>query len=330
MLWPAHTLDPLLILILALAVDAVVGDPAWLWRAVPHPAAALGRLVDALDRGLNRAAWPQAVRRLAGVGAVALLVAFAAALGWAVSAGLRALPWGWAVEAVLLSTLLAQNSLYVHVHAAAQALERAGLAGGRAAVRHIVGRDPESLDEAGVSRAALESLAESFSDGVVAPAFWAALFGLPGALAYKAINTADSMIGHRTERHRAFGWAAARLDDGLNLVPARLAGLLIAGAAVLMPGADARRAFAAMWRDARHHRSPNAGWQEAPLAGALGVALAGPRRYGGVLVPDHWMNEGGRTEATAADVRRGLRLYLIACALLWALAAVVLALVRGL
>jgi adenosylcobinamide-phosphate synthase len=323
MLWPHHAVDPTLILLLALAVDAVAGDPGWLYRAMPHPAALIGRLIGALDRAFNRPDRSETARRFAGIGTIVLLVAGAAALGWALVAGLRQWAYGWIVEAVLLSTLLAQNSLYRHVRAVARGLDRGGLAGGRAAVRHIVGRDPESLDEAGVSRAALESLAENFSDGVVAPVFWAALFGLPGALAYKAINTADSMIGHRTPRHRAFGWAAARLDDGVNLVPARLAGLLLAGAALLRPGASAPGALAAMLRDARHHRSPNAGWQEAPLAGALGLALAGPRRYGGIVVEDHWMGAGGRTDARAADIRRGLRLYLIACGLLWMLAAAV-------
>lgn len=327
MLGSAHAIHPLLILLLALAIDAIAGDPAWLWRAVPHPAALLGRAVGALDRRLNRERASARARRLAGVAAVAALAACAVALGWAITLGLAALPYGWIAEAALLSTLIAQNSLYVHVRAVARGLEHGGLAGGRAAVRHIVGRDPQSLNEAGIGRAAIESLAENFSDGIVAPAFWAALFGLPGALAYKAINTADSMIGHRTPRHEAFGWAAARLDDLMNLVPARLAGWLIVGAAGLLPGARARYALRAMLRDAPKHRSPNAGWQEAAFAGALDIALAGPRRYGGITVTDAWMGVG-RAAVTPADIHRALRLYLLACAMPWALVAAVFAIDR--
>ncbi|HEY2113391.1 MAG TPA: cobalamin biosynthesis protein, partial [Dongiaceae bacterium] len=216
----------------------------------------------------------------------------------------------------------AQNSLYRHVAAVARRLREEGLAGGRRAVARIVGRDPESLDEAGVSRAALESLAENFSDGVTAPLFLALLLGLSGILAYKAMNTADSMIGHRTPRHLAFGWASARLDDLLNLIPARLAGLVLAATAFLLPGMSAAEALRAMARDARRHRSPNAGWPEAAMAGALGLAFAGPRRYGGEIVEDHWMNAGGRRDATAADIRRGLSLYVGACAMQGALVAI--------
>lgn len=203
--------------------------------------------------------------------------------------------------------------------AVAAALETDGLDGGRKAVSMIVGRDPETLDEAGVSRAAIESLAENFSDGVVAPAFWMVAAGLPGAAAYKAINTADSMIGHRTPRHARFGFAAARLDDLVNLPASRLTGLLLVVAAILMPGANPAAGWAAIWRDAHRHRSPNAGWPEAAMAGALGLALAGPRVYGGDLVDDALMGEGGRREATAADIRRALRLFRIADWLLIAL-----------
>ena len=303
------------ILLLALIFDAAFGDPERLYRAVPHPAALMGRLIGWLDRRCNRDADDGAMRRLRGVLATAALVAGALALGWLLHRALAALPLGWLVEAVLMSTLIAQHSLYTHVAAVADGLERRGLDGGRAAVRHIVGRDPDSLDEAGVARAALESLAENCSDGVTAPLFWGLLLGFPGILAYKIVNTADSMIGHRTPRHEAFGWAAARLDDLLNFVPARLAGLLMAGAALVLPGGDAGAALQAMRRDAPRHRSPNAGWPEAALAGALGLALAGPRRYEGALVEDAWMNAGGRATATPDDIRRGLRLYVVACAI---------------
>ena len=213
-----------------------------------------------------------------------------------------------------------------HVEAVAHGLDE-GLPEGRKAVSMIVGRDPDSLDQAAVSRAAIESLAENFSDGVVAPAFWMAVGGLGGGVAYKAANTADSMIGHRTPKHEAFGWAAARFDDLVNLPASRLTALLIVVAAVILPGMDASAAWRAVWRDAKKHRSPNAGWPEAAMAGALGVALAGPRSYGGVMGDYAFMGEGGRREVTAADIRRALRLFWMADVLLMgALGAVGLAL----
>ena len=299
-------------LLLALALDLVFGDPDRLWRRVPHPVALMGRVITALDHGLNRAAWPEARRRQAGFVAAALLGLGAALIGLALSQALARLFHGWLGEALIAGVLLAQRSLYEHVAAVARALDD-GLAGAREAVSRIVGRDPQALDEAGVARAAIESLAENFSDGVVAPAFWYAVAGLPGLLVYKAANTADSMIGHRTPRYRAFGFAAARLDDVLNLVPARLAGLFIALAAGLR-GARMSEAFRAMRRDAPHHTSPNAGWPEAAMAGALGVALAGPRRYGGRVLEAAWMNPGGRAALGAQDIRAALRLYVTACA----------------
>jgi len=207
----------------------------------------------------------------------------------------------------------------------AEALEREGLDGGRRAVAAIVGRNPQALDEAGVARAALESLAENFSDGVVAPLFWTAVGGLAGGALYKAINTADSMIGHRSERYRAFGWAAARLDDWVNLPASRLAALWIVAAAAILPSASAPAALAAVRRDASHHRSPNAGWPEAAMAGALGLKLAGPRVYGETMIEDRFMG-AGRATANAADIRAGLRLYRVAC-LLQALAIGALALI---
>jgi adenosylcobinamide-phosphate synthase len=301
---------PFAALLLALLLDALVGDPAWLYRKIPHPVAAIGRLVALLDGWLNDPAMPESTRRAMGMLAVALLAGGALVIGYLLHDLLTVVPYGWLLEAVLTSALLAQRSLYLHVQAVADGLERAGVASGRAAVRHIVGRDPESLDEGGVSRAALESLAENFSDGVTAPLFWGALLGLPGLLAYKAINTADSMIGHRSERHRAFGWAAARLDDLVNLAPARLAGTIIAAASERF-----KDAFAIMRRDAPKHRSPNAGWPEAALAGSLGVALAGPRQYDGVAVEGHWMGDGGNPDIGARDIRRGLALYGRACLL---------------
>ena len=235
-----------------------------------------------------------------------LVVGGAAGAGAAVAGTLRLVPGGWLVEAVLMSTLLAQRSLAQHVGAVAEGLERS-LAEGRRAVARIVGRDPERLERAAVARAAIESLAENLSDGVAAPLFWGLLLGLPGMLAYKAINTADSMIGHKSDRYRHLGWASARLDDLLNLVPARLTGAVLCLAGALLGWVNARAALRVMRRDAPHHRSPNAGWPEAAMAAALGLRLAGPRVYGGVSVTDAWMGDG-RADAAPADIRRGLRL----------------------
>jgi adenosylcobinamide-phosphate synthase len=300
-------------LLLSLALDAVFGDPEALNRRQLHPVQLIGRVIAWADRQFNRENDTPGRRRNAGAWTTIALLAGALILGHLAQTLLLALPLGWLWLAVVMSTLIAQKSLYQHVAAVASGLETGGLGGGRLAVSRIVGRDPEALDQAGVSRAAIESLAENFSDGVVAPVFWAVLLGLPGLLAYKVINTADSMIGHKTERHLHFGWGAARLDDLLNLVPARLSGLIVCAAAWLLPGADPIGAWRAMRRDARHHRSPNAGWPEAAFAGTLGLAIAGPRVYHGERVDDHWMNDGGRPHAAAPDIRQALRLFVRAC-----------------
>jgi adenosylcobinamide-phosphate synthase len=244
------------------------------------------------------------------------MVAGAAVLGWVLQTLLLMLPLGPLWLAIAMSALIAQRSLYGHVADVARAIEVSGLEGGRIAVARIVGRDPDRLDRAGVCRAAIESLAENFSDAVVAPVFWALLLGLPGLLAYKAINTADSMIGHRSARHRDFGWAAARLDDGVNWPAARLSALILVLAAFLLPGSNPAEAFAAVLRDARRHRSPNAGWPEAALAGALGFALNGPRAYGGVPSAEPWTHASGRQALDVPDIWQALRLYLRACLLL--------------
>jgi len=305
----------ILLALLALLLEAALGYPQWLVDRVGHPVIWIGRLISAMDRGWNQAARSFAARRAAGVAALLVLVLVSGGVGFGLQVALLAIPFGLLALALLSSSLLAQRSLHDHVARVATALEQGGLDAGREAVSHIVGRDPLSLDEAGVARAAIESLAENFSDGVVAPAFWMAVAGLPGAAIYKAVNTADSMIGHRTARHEAFGWASARCDDVLNLPASRLTGFAIIAAAALLPGLDARAAWRALRRDARHHRSPNAGWPEAAMAGALGLALAGPRHYGGVLVEDALMGDG-RREATAADIRAALRLYRTTDALL--------------
>ncbi|MCJ2087192.1 adenosylcobinamide-phosphate synthase CbiB [Methylobacterium sp. E-005] len=316
-----HPPETLAVLALALGIEAVAGYPDSLYRAVGHPVTWIGRLIAALERGLNRGSALR--RRLAGCLALALLLVAVGLTAFALTAlaGLAGPLIAPILLALACASLPAQRSLHDHVAAVEAALRSGGLEAGRRAVAMIVGRDPERLDEPAICRAAIESLAENFSDGIVAPAFWIGCLGLPGGALYKAINTADSMIGHRTPRYAAFGWAAARLDDGVNLPASRLAGLLIAGAALLR-GADARGAVRAMARDARHHRSPNAGWPESAMAGALGLKLAGPRVYDGILVPDAHMGEG-RAEATADDIARALVLYRAAC---WLQSGLVLAL----
>ncbi|QCI68296.1 adenosylcobinamide-phosphate synthase CbiB [Phreatobacter stygius] len=314
--------SPLILLGLALVIEAALGYPGPVYAAIGHPVTWIGRLIAGLDGKLNRETWTFEQRRRAGIVALVLLIAVTLAIAVAIvfACGLLG-PIGVIALALVASSLIAQRSLHEHVERVAAALETGGLAAGRTAVSMIVGRNPESLDVSGVSRAAIESLAENFSDGVTAPAFWLGLAGLPGAALYKAINTADSMIGHRTPRHEAFGWAAARLDDLVNLPASRLTALLIIVAAAFDDLKAASRAIAAVRRDAGHHRSPNAGWPEAAMAGALGLRLAGPRIYGAVKVEDRWMGDG-RAEATAADIRAALRLYRRACGLLWGLAGI--------
>ncbi|KQT46221.1 hypothetical protein ASG43_11290 [Aureimonas sp. Leaf454] len=290
-------------LLAATVLDRLVGDPPWLWRRVPHPVVVFGRAIAWVDRRFNRDALSFAARRRNGVVSILSLLAVTLAVGVGLHAILSGLGMaGLALEALVAAVFLAHKSLADHVEAVARALRQEGLAGGRRAVSMIVGRDPDGLDEAGVCRAAIESLAENASDGLVAPFLAYLVLGLPGLLAYKLLNTADSMIGHRSERHLAFGWAAARLDDLANLVPARLTALLFA----LASGPAFARALRAAWRDAGTHRSPNAGWPEAAVAGALGLALGGPRRYGEILVDAEHLNAGGRRDARPADIDRSL------------------------
>lgn len=287
----------------AMAVDALLGWPSWLFARIGHPVTWLGRLIDAIDTAWNRASDPPAFRRVAGAAGALVVIALAVALGWAIQS---LLPFGW-IQIVLVGLLawplVALRSLHDHVAAVAKPLQSGDIAAAREAVSRIVGRDPAALDEAGIARAAAESLAENASDGIVAPVFWGALFGLPGILGYKAINTLDSMIGHRSERHEAFGWAAARIDDVANFIPARLTGSLFV---LLAPRRS--EALSCMMRDARRHRSPNAGWPEAAMAGALGVRLSGPRVYQGSATAEPWLNEGAR-DPRAADIAEALTLY---------------------
>jgi adenosylcobinamide-phosphate synthase len=306
------TAQPLLLLVAGLVIDALFGDMPALFRYVPHPVVLAGRAIAFFDRKLNRETRSEVSRRERGFVTVVVLVGGAALFGLALERVCRGSLVGAMVEALLIAVLIAQRSLYEHVAAVAAALSTGGLDGGREAVRHIVGRDPMSLDAHGVARAALESLAENFSDGVVAPIFWYLLLGLPGLFAYKMANTLDSMIGHRTPHYRAFGWAAARLDDVLNTVPAPLSGALLAIAAVFAKNGRPGRALTIMLRDGRKHHSPNAGWPESAMAGALGLALAGPRRYPEGLVADPWLGDGS-ARAGVSDILRGLQLYRLAC-----------------
>ncbi|QTL06132.1 cobalamin biosynthesis protein CobD [Aquabacter sp. L1I39] len=301
----------------ALLVDAALGWPDCLYARIGHPVTWLGRLISLLDARLNRGS--PAHRKALGVVTLLTVVSAAALPAFVlqeVAQQVSGRDWAsMAVVGIMAWPLIASRSLYDHVAAVARPLRMGDLTAARRAVANIVGRDVSALDEAGVARAAMESLAENASDGVVAPLFWGALLGLPGIAAYKAVNTLDSMIGHRTERHEAFGWASARFDDLLNLIPARLSGLLIA---LACPRPE--RALRIMMRDGHRHRSPNAGYPEAAMAGALGVRLAGPRTYHHVVAQEPWLNAGAPDPA-AADLDRALRLYAIAMVLAAALLA---------
>ncbi len=287
----------------ALALDGLLGWPNGLHLRIGHPVTWLGRLIEALDARWNRKDHAPWVRRAAGAVAAMAVIALASLLALAVQV---AIPSGWG-RIVLLGVFawpfVAVRSLYKHVAAVVQPLQANDVGGARRAVSMIVGRDPRQLDEAGIARAAIESLAENTSDGVVAPIFWGALFGLPGIVGYKAINTLDSMIGHRTERHEAFGWTAARIDDLANFIPARLTGALFA-----LVATRSSDAFACMGRDARRHRSVNAGWPEAAMAGSLSVRLCGPRVYDGIVADEPWLN-GSARDPGESDIALALQVY---------------------
>lgn len=290
-------------MLVAMAVDTLMGWPRAFFAHIGHPVSWLGSLIDVLDSRWNRPSDTPTIRRLAGIAAALSVIVAAAGLGWIVQ---RMMPLDWrgiVLTGVLAWPFVAGRSLYDHVAAVRDPLKAGDIETARKAVSMIVGREPNQLDEAGIARAAIESLAENTSDGVVAPLFWGALFGLPGIIGYKAINTLDSMIGHRNERHEAFGWAAARIDDVANVVPARLTGLLFA-----LTGSAPRDALLCMAKDARRHRSPNAGWPEAAIAGALGVRLCGPRSYHGELADEPWLN-GNARGPVAADLARALEIY---------------------
>jgi adenosylcobinamide-phosphate synthase len=310
-----------IVIILGLALDGLAGDMPWLFSRISHPVVWIGRLISFFEKRLNRPERSDGDRLFRGAVTVLIVLAVAGFLGGLVQFWALQVPSGIVAEIFLLGVLIAQKGLYQHVAIVADTLEHDGLVAGRMAVSMIVGRDPASLDYAGVSRAAIESCSENFSDGVVAPLFWFVVAGPIGLCLYKATNTLDSMIGHRNRRYLYFGRFAARLDDVVNFIPARLAGALVCLAVLISLGFRAgNRAWRTMWRDARKHKSPNAGWQEAAMAGGLGLSLAGPRQYGREIVQDPYIGDG-RRNASPDDIRAALRVFVLACVLngLWPL-----------
>ena len=298
----AAAVHPLLVVMLAFAIDVALGDPPRVYDRIPHPVAVFGSLIAFFDKKLNREQRSDRARFWRGALTTLFLVSLAAAAGYGIQWLLSQVQYGWIAGAAIASVFIAYRSLFNHVRDVARALS-VSLADGRAAVSHIVGRDPGSLDEHGVSRAAIESAAENFSDGVVAPIVWFAVLGLPGLFFCKAVNTLDSMIGHHDSAYEHFGKFAARLDDAVMAVPARIAGLLIVLTAAIGIGTRGGAAWSAVIDDAEKHRSVNAGWPEAAMAGALGLALAGPRQYRDFIVDDAWMNESGRADRVVRRAR---------------------------
>jgi adenosylcobinamide-phosphate synthase len=305
-------------MLIALAIDAAIGWPDAVYRRIGHPVTWIGALISALEARLNV---DGAARKWNGVATFAIVVAAAALPAYAIT---LALPQGWlgaVIIGILAWPLVAARSMYTHVAAVARPLQAGDLVSARHEVSMIVGRDPAQLGSEGVARAALESLAENTSDGIIAPLFWGVIFGLPGITAYKAINTLDSMIGHKSPRYRDFGWFSARTDDWVNLIPARLTGALFA-----LASPASRRAWAVMLADARTHRSPNAGWPEAALAGALNIRLSGPRIYENHIANEPWLNATA-PDPSPAHITQGLRIYIRALAVMAGLLAALAVLV---
>lgn len=294
-----------LVLLVAMALDWLIGDPPWLWSRVPHPVVLIGKLIERLETRLNQEKDPQRTRRLKGLGTIGLVIAVSGAIGLVLSTIANVLPFGIVLEIMLVTVLLAARSLDRHVEKVAKALETQGTDAAREAVSHIVGRDTRSLDDPAISRAAIESSAENFADGVIAPILWYLVAGLPGLLIYKTINTADSMIGYRNERYGDFGFWSAKIDDAANWIPARWSGLLIVLIASIVSH-DSRHGLNTMRRDASRHVSPNAGWPEAAMAGALHIALGGPRTYEGKEGDGVWLNEEGEKDIGAKEIRSAM------------------------
>ena len=303
--------DNIPLVLLAMAIDAIIGDPNWLYRNIPHPIAAIGSMINQLDLLLNRPQWKNLTRKILGILFIITVLSVAGGIGWSIQIGLTLIELGQWPEAIVVSIFLAQNSLYRHVKNVAEAIVSDGLDAARVSVSHIVGRDPASLDESAICRASIESLSENFSDGVIAPIFWYLIAGIPGILIYKTLNTADSMVGHLNDKYTHFGWASARLDDVANFIPARLTALLIFLTAMIIPSAQGFKALESCLRDANRHRSVNAGWPEAAMAGALNIRIAGPRVYNGIVVNSPWMGDGN-PDLRSNDINQALQLYFAA------------------
>jgi len=297
-------------LFLALIIDAIIGDPDWLWRKTSHPVVWIGHIISKLDERFNTSTDGQKQRQQKGLYALVFLIVLGAAFGFLLQFLIGGLALSWVIEALVVAIFLSSRSLYDHVARVVAKLENADLGEARVAVGQIVGRNPQTLDRAGVARAAIESLAENFSDGVVAPAFWYLVAGLPGLIVYKMINTADSMIGHKTDRHLDFGRATARLDDLVNLLASRITAIFCVIVIAINHGIRAaKNAWNTIGQDAANHRSPNAGWPEAAMAGGLDIALSGPRTYEGESDNELWINENGRKQIDHNDIKMALRLY---------------------
>ena len=321
MVWPMLSLP--LILAAGLAGDALLGEMTPLFRRIPHPVVAVGHVIDWADRHLNRPERGSTALKARGILVALALPVSTAALGYVLHGLAHELPYGWLIEAFCIAVLVAQNSLYSHVRQVSTALKVGGVDAGRTSVARIVGRDVAQLDRHGVARASVESLAENFADGVVAPVFWYVVAGLPGLLAAKTINTLDSMIGHRSPSYLHFGWASARLDDVINLIPARLSALLLVLACIFAPTGSPSRAARITWADCGNHPSPNSGWPEAAMAGGLDFSLGGPRAYTGGVREGQWIGKG-RAMLEPADIDRALLVFTVACLLNAALALEVL------
>ena len=292
---------------LALVIEYFVGYPSVLEKTIGHPVQWIGKLIGYLDEGLNDPDLETGDQLNHGLCAIAALCVAVGVPAFIVAKFLNYIPDGWVINIAIATTMLAQKSLRDHVSAVARSLPQS-IISARQDVAKIVGRDPNALDESGIAKAALESLAENTADGITAPIFWYAIAGLPGIVIYKAINTADSMIGHKSEKYLHFGWAAAKLDDLVNLPTSRLTGLLFAAAAWFNSKTRAQVALTSMWRDAGKHQSPNAGWPEAAMAGALDLKFGGPREYDGETVELAYIGDG-RSQLNASDIEKGLELY---------------------
>ncbi len=290
-------------MLLALVIDSIIGWPSGLHERISHPVSWIGRLISFLDRQLNRNYHSEKSRRIAGCLCLLVILCLVLIPTVLIQINLPNTLTGFLLGAVLSWPMIAARSLYQHVDTVATYLSLDSLEQARESVARIVGRDTSVLDESGISRATLESLAENTSDGIVAPIIWGTIFGLPGLFAYKAVNTLDSMIGHRNQKYKSFGWAAAKLDDIMNYFPARLTGLLIA-----VVSSQPKSAFFCMMNDARSHCSPNAGWPESAVAGALGIRLSGPRMYDGLLKKQPWLNRSA-PDPSANTIQLGLNIY---------------------